>query len=167
MQAYGMNPASARLISASEVYEELPYPEWEETHPTEHPWIRVGTADDWGFVINESSFGYAPYEDSAAQELSAGMEVVLFSHTQTIDTFQYLVNGDVITQFEPLASHDRHGRDPDRFLAQMRQAGLRTTRSEPGPRDPIIALLDMLTLAFGIRLPEQVALGPLLTVQSG
>jgi hypothetical protein len=165
MLAFGMNPASARPIPASEVYEELPYADWEDSHPTDHPWIRVGMAGQWGLAINESSFGYADYEEQAAQELSAGTEVVLFSHTQTIDTFRYLVDGDLVTQFEPLRAWDRFGTDPDRFLPQMQLAGLRTDPSQSRARDPRIALLDMLTLALAIRLPEEVALGPLLTVQ--
>ena len=59
----------------------------------------------------------------------------------------------------------------------MREAGLATEPSDPQedapavqesePSDPIIAVLDMLTRALGIRLPAEVALGPLLTVQRG
>jgi hypothetical protein len=56
----------------------------------------------------------------------------------------------------------------------MRQAGMET--EPPGTpglpaarrrrlRDPVIASLDMLSLALGIRLPEDMALGPLLTAQ--
>jgi hypothetical protein len=33
-----------------------------------------------------------------------------------------------------------------------------------GPKDDLIAILDMATLALGIRLTEQVATGPLATV---
>jgi hypothetical protein len=165
MRAFGMDPASARPIAAADAYQELPYPDALGTYPTEHPWIRVGTAGEWGFAIDEASFGQADYEEKAARELSAGTEVVRFSHTQTIDTFQYLVQGDLVTQFEPLRGWDRVGTDPDRFVPQMRQAGLRTEPGEPRARDDTIALLDMLTLALGIRLPKEVALGPLLTVQ--
>jgi hypothetical protein len=59
----------------------------------------------------------------------------------------------------------------------MGEAGLDTERSDrrdgapavTGAERPdlVIAVLDMLTLALGIRLPADVALGPLLTVQSG
>ncbi len=165
MEAYGMNPAAARLLPAEDIDEKLPYPDWQETYPTEHPWIRAGTTGEWGFVINESSFGHAPYEQKAAQELSAGTDLVLFSRTQTVDTFRYIVDGRLVTQFEPLGAWTRHGSEPDRFVSQMRQAGLRVDPGQPRDRNPRIALLDMLTLALGIRLPEEVALGPLLTVQ--
>ena len=35
-----------------------------------------------------------------------------------------------------------------------------------GPEDDLIATLDLATLALGIRLPEQVAMGPLATVKA-
>ena len=72
----------------------------------------------------------------------------------------------------------RYGTEPDRFLPQMRQAGLETEAPDPSlsgddpAADPaeeyhdyLVATLDMLTLALGIRLPANVASGPLLTVQ--
>jgi len=56
MEAFGMDPASARLVPVSRFDEALHDLDWMDTHPPE-----------------------------AAQELSAGTDVVLFSHTQTID----------------------------------------------------------------------------------
>jgi hypothetical protein len=46
----------------------------------------------------------------------------------------------------------------------MRQAGVRLD-DDDAIKDPVIAVLDMVTLALGIRLSGDVALGPLLTVQ--
>jgi MFS family permease len=62
--------------------------------------------------------------------------------------------------------------DPDRFVPQMRQVGLDVEPppddADPvPPRSPNIALLDMLTLAPGIRLSRETATGPLLTVRPG
>ena len=84
-----------------------------------------------------------------------------------------------MTSFDPLRAWDRSGRDPDRFLSEMRQAGLETEAPAPPPpgtrrdlsalrrdyRDPVTSALGVLTLALGIRVPEQAATGPLLTVQ--
>ena len=92
------------------------------------------------------------------------------SHTQNIDYFHYFVDGTEVTAFEPLRAWDRFGTDPDRFLVQMRQVGLDVDPRPVGTeleRDPTMELLDMLTVALGIHLPAEVALGPLLTVQRG
>ena len=167
MNAFGMSQANARLVPASHVEEAIRYPDWQETYPPDHPWIRVGTSGEWTFVIDESSSGYGGYEQDAALELSASTDVVLFTHNMGMDHFHYYVNDTEVTEFEPLLAWDRGGADPDRFVPQMRQVGLRVDPVPPGTdfRDPLIALLEMLTLALGIRLPREVALGPLLTVQ--
>jgi Family of unknown function (DUF6461) len=166
MTAFGMNPVKARLVPASDVGEALHDPHWLQTDPPEHPWIRVGVAGEWGFAIDESSGGYGGYEDDAARELSAGTEAVLFTHTQAIDYFHYYVDGTEVTAFEPLRGWERSGTEPDRFAEQMRQVGLRTDIDDDDEvADPVTGLLEMLTVALGIWVPREVALGPLLTVQ--
>jgi Family of unknown function (DUF6461) len=168
MTAFRMDPGTAQLLPADwqVINQALRYPP-DSTYPPEHPWIRVGRSGEWAFAIDESAGGYGGYEEDAAIELSVGTDVVLFTHNAALDGFHYYVEGISVTQFEPLLAWDRFGTDPDRFLPQMRQVGLSV--EEPSPysdfRDPVIALLEMLTLALGIRLPREVALGPLLTVQ--
>jgi hypothetical protein len=86
--------------------------------------------------------------------------------------FYYFADGTEVTSFEPLMARDRFGSDPDRFVSQMRQAGLRVDPPADDDdneleRDSGIAVLEMLTLALGIRLSREVAIGPLLTVQPG
>jgi hypothetical protein len=177
IEAFGMDPAGAMLRPASRAREALRYSVRDETLQVIHPWIRAGQAGEWGFAIDESSAGYGGYEDAAAHELSAGTDVAWFSWTQTIDYFHYLAYGTEVTAFEPGMGWDRFGSEPDRFVSEMRQAGVSADRPVPGSprpvgagasgRDPRIATLEMLTLALGIRLPVDIALGPLLTVQRG
>jgi hypothetical protein len=164
MTAFGMNPAKARLVPASDVAQALHDPDWLQTYPPEHPWIRVGVAGEWGFALDESSAGSGGYEHDAVGALAAGTEVVLFTHTQTIDDFAYWADGTLLTMFEP-GGLDRYGTEPDRFVEQMRQVGLPTTIGDDRAVDPMIALLQMLTIALGIWVPRDLALGPLLTVQ--
>lgn len=164
MEAFGMNPANAFVATAAQATRSLPYPDYLETYPAHHPWIRVGTAGEWGFAIDESSGGYGGYEEDAARALSAGTEAVLVTQTASLSYFHYYVDGAEITAFEPLLAWDRFGTDPDRFLPYMRQAGVRLD-DDDAVTDPVIAVLDMVTLALGIRLSGDVALGPLLTVQ--
>jgi hypothetical protein len=166
MRAFGMNPAKARLVPASDVAQALHDPDWLRTEPPEHPWIRVGVAGEWGFALDESTAGYSGYEDDAAAALAASTDVVLLTHTQTIDYFSYSAGGTATTSFEP-GGLDRYGTEPDRFVEQMRQVGLRTAIGDAvdDAVDPVIAVLRMLTIALGIRVPLDLALGPLLTVQ--
>lgn len=98
----------------------------------------------------------------------ADTDLALFETGPNFDHFFYFSDGDEATSFEPLLSHYRDGSDPDRFVPQMRQAGLNV---DPPPEDDDFAadtrtaVLEMLTLALGIRLPRDVALGPLPTVR--
>jgi hypothetical protein len=171
IEAFGVDPAAARLVPADGISAVLSHPLWDE----DHPWIRAGTLGDWGFALTLTDFDMADRRDNMAQRLSSGTEVAVVAWTEIVDTFQYWEDGIMVTLFEPLLASDRSGSEPDRFLAEMREAGLETERPDPQEdesavhgaeqSDPIIAVLDMLTRALGIRLPAEVALGPLLTVQ--
>lgn len=167
MAAFGMNPANARLVPAAQAEQSLPYADWQETYPPEHPWVRAGTTGDWGFAIDESSSGWGGYEEDAARELSVGTDVVWVNFNQSLDTFWYYSDSVEVTSFEPLRAWERSGTEPDRFLPAMRRAALRVDLPEENDdfRNPRDAVLEMLTTALGIRLPRDIALGPLLTVQ--
>jgi hypothetical protein len=171
IEAFGMDPAAARLVTADGVSGALSHPLWDE----DHPWIRAGTLGDWGFALSLTDLDMTDRRDNVARKLSSGTDVAVVAWTQTVDTFEYWEDRVMVTLFEPLMASHRSGSEPDRFLAEMREAGLETERPDPQEdasavqraeqSDPIIAVLDMLTRALGIRLPAEVALGPLLTVQ--
>jgi hypothetical protein len=155
--ALGADPADSRQLTAEVTYETLG-----------QPWARVGRSGEWAFCIDNCFFdvdGFSP----AARELSAGTELALLDSLLTSGYFFYFADGTEVTSFEPLLAFDRRGSAPDRFVAQMREVGLDV---EQPPDDaplshvnPRIATLDMLTLAFGIRLSRDVALGPLATAR--
>jgi hypothetical protein len=157
IEAFGADPAAALRVTAEVAYETLGY-----------PWIRAGQAGEWAFAINYSSL---PLEGPALQ-LSAGTEIARFEIGPNADYFYFYADGVEVTSFEPLMAYDRWGTDPDRFLASMSQAGLDV---DPPPdaddevaeieQDLRIALLYMLTLALGIKVPREVGLGQLLTFQ--
>lgn len=126
-------------------------------------WARVGTAGRWGFSADSGSISVWDFE-RIARDLSAGTDLVLFQTGPDRDYFQYFADGIEVTAFEPLLARDRTGSDPDRFLPHMREAGLRVDEDQDEFRDPALALLDTLTLALGIRLPRDIALGVLPTV---
>ncbi len=160
IEALGTDPATALTLTAEVAYQTPNY-----------PWVRVGQAGEWAFAINYSLLDL----EGPALELSAGSEVARFEIGPNLDYFYFYADGVEVTSFEPLMAYDRGGTEPDRFLASMRQAGLDVDRppdvdDDDAPIielgwDPRIALLDMLTLALGIKVPREVGLGPLPTFQ--
>jgi hypothetical protein len=161
VESYGLAISDGRVITADDAYESPGF-----------PWVRVGTTGDWAFAIDNSALDTSGIERTALS-LSAGTDVARFETGTELNYFYYYVDGTEVTSFEPLLAHERYGSDPDRFLSQMRLVGLEVDVPADDElvaapeRDPAIALLDLLTLALGIRLPGDVALGPLLTLQPG
>jgi hypothetical protein len=170
IEAFGMDPDMARLLPASRASEALRLPVGDDVR-TIHPWVRAGRTGEWSFAIDQSALDIVGYHDRIAGKLSAGTDLAMLQWTLTIDNFRYLVDGIEVTSFEPLGSFERFGTEPDRFVRAMRQAGLPVDPPDPDASfaeddaDPRILTLQMLTAALGIRLPGNVALGPLLTVQ--
>jgi hypothetical protein len=132
--------------------------------------VRVGRLGVWTFAIDEQmeSLDLAVHGKNVGKRLSVGTEVVVVSWTpKPTEDFEYWADGTLVTTFEPYdAARYRFGSEPDRFLREMRQVGMVTEAADAaeGPEDYVIATLDLATVALGIRLPEQVAMGPLATV---
>jgi Family of unknown function (DUF6461) len=169
--AYGMDPAAARMLPAARASEVIRLPAWDDSLDVIRPWIRAGRTGEWAFGVDDGNTAGLPGAGEIVSGLSRGTDAVWFTwNPKPVDDFQYLVDGVKVTEFEPLMSPWRYGTEPDRFVPWMRQAGLDV---DPPPDnaeltgDPRIQLLEMLTLALGIRLSREVALGPLLTVQRG
>ena len=160
IEALGADPAAARLLSAAAAVETLGY-----------SWVRAGRTGEWTFAMGAASLSTQEYEQ-AGLILSAGTELVLFLAGMELDYFLYCADGATVTSFEPLTPAWRDGTDPDRFVPQMRQAGLDVDPpadddESEGEPSPTTALLKMLTLALGIRLSRETAMGSLLTARSG
>ncbi len=157
IEVVGADPAAGVPLTAEVAYQMFSY-----------PWIRVGRVGEWAFAINDSMVDL----EGPALELSTGSEVARFEMGVNADYFYFYADGVTVTEFEPLMAYYRSGTDPDRFLASMREAGLSVdppADADDGgtdlERNPRIALLDMLTLALGIKIPREVGLGRLLTFQ--
>lgn len=174
IEGFGIDPAAAQLLPRDRAHEAVPYTVHTQHGPTGCPAIRAGQAGEWAFAFEDPETGsitIAGRVEGVGVRLSAGTEAVVVSWTQTIDSVDYFVDGELVTGFEPLRAYDRAGTDPDRFLPQMRQVGL---LDEPPDGDwlhwfetfrPLVAALDMLTVALGIRLIREMIEGPLLTAQ--
>lgn len=159
IEEFGADPATARWLTAEVTFETI-----------SDSWVRVGRTGEWVFSFDNYYFDIGGFS-AKAQELSAGTELVHLDSLMGSGCFYYFADGDEVTSFEPLTSADRYGTDPDRFVPQMRRVGLDVEPppddAAPARNDPNIAVLEMLTLALGIRLSRGTALGPLRTVRSG
>jgi hypothetical protein len=158
-QAFGLNPASARMESLAG---------GEGLDPA-RPSVRVGEACGWTFAIDPHlvSLDLAIRARSVRGRLSAATEGVEVTWTaKPTEDFAYWANGTLVTSFEPYRPDDRYGSEPDRFLGEMQQLGMvaEADDDEDDLDAPLIATLNLATLALGIWLPEQVAMGTLPTV---
>ena len=166
IEALGMDLANAQTLPASRIDEVLLYPVFDELYGIYYPCIRVGQAGEWTFAYAVTSMDLLQAK-STARELSRAGAAALVAWNIKLDDFHYFEGGTEVTWFEPLRSYDRAGSDPDRFVPQMGQVGLDIV--PPAPREPFpnprIAVLEMLTLAFGIRVPQEMIEGSLLTFQ--
>jgi hypothetical protein len=178
VELYGMKQGPAHMLPAEEVEEMLPFPVWGLNADLKSPYIRLGQIGEWTFAIDATMLStfLAIKGRNIGKQLSTGTETVVISWTEKpTEDIEYWHDRILVTSFEPYRAWDRAGSDRDRFLAEMRQVGLETEPpgessmppSQEGQQDfdPLLAALEMLTLALGIRLPQQVAEGPLLTVQ--
>lgn len=193
IEGHGMDPSGAQMLPLDFVdEEEFLFPVFaEDGYTTVNPWIRAGKLGDWAFATNETGGDRVGYHEEVAQRISAGTEAAVVIWTATIDSLYYYADGTLMTGITDLGMPwYRNGSDPDRFVAEMRRVGLEVEHPDPDEQqarvleertrileaqregreievfDPLIATLTMLTLALGIQLPEEVTLGPLLTVQS-
>jgi hypothetical protein len=144
---------------------------WADAAEEQDGCLRVGLAGEWAFAIEEWSINTVlsgmQAGESLPGRLSAATDVIVVSYvgSKALGGFEYYADGQCMTSFEPMMADQRAGDAPDRFLAEMDQAGLDVAGdAEYDPEfDDIVAALQTVTLAFGIRLPEAVAHGPLLT----
>jgi hypothetical protein len=154
-EAFGLDPTSARTE--------------DRIFDPDRGRVRVGRLAPWTFAIDDHmvNLDLAVHGKNVGKRLSAGTEVAVIESTEKpTENFEYWADGVKVTSFEPYRAFDRYGSDPDRFLDEMRQVGMRTEADyeAEGPGNDLLAVLDMATLALGIRLPEEVATGPLATV---
>ncbi|MFC9973436.1 DUF6461 domain-containing protein [Spirillospora sp. NPDC127200] len=89
---------------------------------------------DWTVVIEPNGFNGT--FSSCLPALSQGTEAVsVLRHDYAADTFNYAVDGTLVTGFDPIASASRYGSDPDLLLEHMRVAGLPTDDDDEADYD--------------------------------
>ncbi|MBD3138974.1 DUF6461 domain-containing protein [Microbispora bryophytorum] len=112
--------------------------------------VRMG---DWTVLVEPGGWRVAA-GTGVLERLSQGAEVVAVSrHDYASDDFAHAIDGRLITQFEPLASHLRSGDDPDRWIGAMRDLGLGLNGfDDPLPEDPIGAAFALAGVITGVDL---------------
>jgi hypothetical protein len=162
LAAYGCAPGSARVLTWAQLLEDEEFAD--NVAVDGPPVVRVGRVCEWAFGFEDiTPQGGRP---EVARRLPPGTESV--SILRVANAFSWLrhaVDGVAVTEFEPLSPHDRRGREPDRLVPLMRQVGL----NPDGPLyleggfDPTTGALDLITVAWGMRLSGDTITGPLLT----
>ena len=128
--------------------------DFDHGYPTAASALSLGT---WTVVFEPDGF-----EGShLVAALSRGTEAVsVLRHDYASDAFEYAVDGQSVTHFEPIFPSSRHGADPDRLLPWMLEVGF-TTGDDDQIDDPIARCLLLVERITGV-LPSFDALtGPL------
>lgn len=92
--------------------------------------VLVGMEGDYLFALER--FTSIGCEEPMMRRLSGPTGIACaLSYTQTIGTFQAAVNGTRVLAFDLSMPEVRHGQDPDRYLAEMTDAGLFLVDAHP------------------------------------
>lgn len=175
LTAYGMDAAAATMVTLDQALGR--YPE-RQAGGEPVPWVRVGVSGDWTFAVETDSFLGST---SVVGPASEGTRAAVVHWTPKPNHWvAYYEDGTCVIEFEPRMEWSLGGSDPGRFQPQLRELGI-LERPPPPPRlpsgkrdieairrqyrNPALQGLSFLTLAFGIRVPEATATGPLLTCQ--
>lgn len=175
LAAYGMNAAAATMVTLDQALERFPQ---HEPGGDPVPWVRIGASGDWAFAIEPDSLLGST---SVAASASEGTRAAVIHWTPKPNHWvAYYEDGACVIEFEPRMEWSLGGSDPGRFQPQLRELEI-LERPPPPPRlpsgkrdieairrqhrDPVLQGLGFLTLAFGVRVPEVTATGPLLTCQ--
>ncbi|KAB8191743.1 hypothetical protein FH608_027605 [Nonomuraea phyllanthi] len=161
IESFGMDPAAARMMTLEEGMAAYDTRLDEGGRPI--PWIRVGTHGKWAFAFEDMT----AVGQHAAGRLSAGTRAAYISWTPNGDHEVALYeDGRCVVAFEPWMRWSLSGSDPARFEPQMQETGVMPCPEDAGRvhhPSRMVLMLGFLTRVAGLRIPERVARGPLLT----
>jgi hypothetical protein len=91
----------------------------------------VGVVEAGGWSMAVELWGWLATLQETAARLSQGCEMVAVSrHDYASDGFLHAVDGAVVTAYDPACPFERHGSDPGRLDALMREVGIPLERPE-------------------------------------
>jgi uncharacterized protein DUF6461 len=94
--------------------------------------IVAGDVNGWT-VIFQVNGDTADSSDVLARPAPETTAVVVLKHPYASGRFVYAVNGEIVTNFDPVSPRRRHGSDPDHLLTEMRRSGINPNREPCGP----------------------------------
>jgi hypothetical protein len=173
IRGFRLNPAAGKMMTGEQTLEM----DWglrdRAGNELPSPFVRVGRSGDWAFAVDQSFLALRSSirGHNVTEILSARSEAVGVLWTEKPnESVEYYADGEWVMTFEPYRAWDRSP-NRDRFVSEMRQVGLHTeppskaaTRAKRPHFDVLIAALEMLTIALGIELTEDLIVGSLLTV---
>jgi hypothetical protein len=110
--------------------------------------VRIARREDWAVVIELQSSRGA--NDTWLSVLSGGTEAVnVLASATGMEPVSYMVDGQLVTRFEPSIPAFRSGSRPDGFLDMMREVGLDPDLAELQV-DTRVAALALLKRVFGV-----------------
>jgi hypothetical protein len=122
--------------------------------------IRLGTAAPWAYAVVDSVHG-GDWDTLGCLSRNRG-DAFSLCYTETIDTFLYANDGRSIFGFDTLVPHIRYGEEPQRFSAELEQAGF---LDDGIPTRGMGA--KFIELAFGITLDHELLERPLPMIAVG
>jgi hypothetical protein len=113
---FGGDPATARLMTLTEVAEE----NCNSGDPCDYaPLLLVDTINDWVMIFEDNGFQATRHE--VLQAVSLGTEMVsVYWNVNARQQFIYALDGKTVTEFKLQSPESRRGTEPDRLLDYMK-----------------------------------------------
>lgn len=160
MAAFGMDPATARMLTFDESFPAFSGRKDQQGNTL--PWARFGTFGEWTFALEfESRLGHT--RGGVDRSLLIGTQAAHVWWSVEECEVGFSEDGRGVVAFEPCMEWSLVGTEPDRFAPQMRELGIMPCPDLGDCPPRVIHMLAFLTAIADIRLSEEVALGPLLT----
>ncbi|TDC41779.1 hypothetical protein E1281_36980 [Actinomadura sp. KC345] len=161
--AFGMDPATARMLTLDDGVNAFSGRVDQEGNIL--PWARFGAFGEWTFALESASY-LGHKRDGVGRSLFIGTQAAIVWWSPEDCEVGFSEDGRGVVAFEPCMEWSLVGTDPDRFAPQMRELGILPCPDDWHIADRpsrVVHMLAFLTAIADIRLPGDVALGPLLT----
>ncbi|WP_256862259.1 DUF6461 domain-containing protein [Microbispora sp. GKU 823] len=125
--------------------------------------VRAWRSGDWTVITEVADCSLVNPEVTDALSEQTEM-IVIFENVNGWSRFEHVIDGQVMTSFDPVSAYLREGDQPDRFVEEMRAAGFDPDTVPDGDSDlpddegSLFALTALLT---GVVLTREVFDGPL------
>lgn len=93
--------------------------------------IVAGDFSGWTVIFQVNGWT-ANDSDVLARLAQETTVVVVLKHPYASSRFVYAVNGEIVTNFDPVTPRQRYGSDPDRLLTEIRRSGINPNREPCG-----------------------------------